>query len=409
MERRVVVTGMAGITSLGADWQSISAAMHEGRTGVKRIAEWERLTDLSTRLGAPADWFTHEGVYPRQAARSMGRVAVLSVKTAERALEQAGLRDDPVLKTGRTGVACGSSFGSTAPTVDFFRFLETGKAGQLNATSYIRMMGHTAPVNIAVFFGLKGRVITTSSACTSGSQGIGSAFEAIRNGQADVMIAGGAEEFCPTMTMVFDRLYATSTRNDDPNAASRPFDKDRDGLVVGEGAGILILEDLEHALARGATPLAEIVGYSTNCDGAHISHPSQETQVVVMREALESAGIPASEISFVSGHGTSTEAGDMVESKATEEVYGTNVPFHTLKGHFGHTLGACGAIEAWLGIEMMRESWLAPIANFSSPDPKCAPLDFIDGAGRRLDAAYFASNNFAFGGINTSLIFKRLS
>jgi 3-oxoacyl-[acyl-carrier-protein] synthase II len=332
---------------------------------------------------------------------------VLSVKTAEAALEQAGLRDDPVLKSGRTGVACGSSFGSTAPTVDFFRFLETGKADQLNATSYIRMMGHTAPVNIAVFFGLKGRVITTSSACTSGSQGIGSAFEAIRAGHADVMIAGGAEEFCPTMTMVFDRLYATSTRNDDPNAASRPFDRDRDGLVVGEGAGMLVLEEYEHALARGAEPLAEIIGYATNCDGAHISHPAQETQEVVMRAALEDAGIPSSEISFVSGHGTSTDAGDMVESKATDAVYGGRVPFHTLKGHFGHTLGACGAIEAWLGIEMMREGWLAPIANFASADPKCAALDYIAADGRRLDATTFASNNFAFGGINTSLIFRR--
>jgi len=408
MTRRVVVTGMAGITSLGGSWEEIAGAMREGRTGVKRIAEWERLTDLSTRLGAPADWWKHEGAYPRQQQRSMGRVAALSVKATEAALDHAGLKGDPVLGSGRTGVACGSSFGSTPPTRDFVNFLETGKAGQLNATSYIRMMSHTAAVNIAVFFGLKGRVFTTSSACTSGSMGIGSAFEAIRNNQADVMVAGGAEEFCPTMTMVFDRLYATSTRNDDPNAASRPFDKDRDGLVVGEGAAFLILEELEHALARGAEPLAEIVGYATNCDGAHISHPAQDTQETVMAQALQVAGIHASEISFISGHGTSTDAGDMVESKATEAVYGAKIPFHTLKGHFGHTLGACGAIEAWLGIEMMREGWLAPIANFKAADPKCAPLDFISGDGRRIDATYFASNNFAFGGINTSLIFKRL-
>ncbi len=161
--------------------------------------------------------------------------------------------------------------------MDFVRFLQTGKAGALNATSYIRMMSHTSPVNLAVFFGLQGRVITTSSACTSGSQGIGAAFEAIQSNRADVMVCGGAEEFCPTMTMVFDRLYATSNRNNDPDTAVRPFDQSRDGLVIGEGAGILILEEREHALARGATPLAEIVGYATNCDGSHISQPSQPT------------------------------------------------------------------------------------------------------------------------------------
>ncbi|MDZ4759888.1 MAG: beta-ketoacyl-ACP synthase [Alphaproteobacteria bacterium] len=406
--KRVVVTGMAGITSLGDAWPAIRAAMHAGQTGVKRIPEWERLVDLGTRLGSPADWFEHEGAYRRQAMRSMGRVAVMAVKSAERALAQAGLTDAPVLKTGRTGVACGSSFGSTPPTKDFVEFLDTGRAGALNATSYIRMMSHTSPVNIAVFFGLQGRVYTTSSACTSGSQGIGSAFEAIQSGRADVMLAGGAEEFCPTMTMVFDRLYATSNRNDDPNTAVRPFDVSRDGLVIGEGAGILVLEALDHARARGAQLLAEVVGYATNCDGAHISQPAEATQVQVMRMALETAGIDAAQVGFVSGHGTGTAAGDVVESRASSAVYGSRTPFHTLKGHFGHTLGACGAIEAWLGIEMMNEGLLTATANLTEVDPKCGELDHVIGGARKVEADYFVSNNFAFGGINTSVVFRRI-
>jgi 3-oxoacyl-[acyl-carrier-protein] synthase II len=398
---------MAGITSLGGTWPEVREAMHAGRTGVKYIPEWDRLVDLGTRLGSPADWFEHEGAYKRQAMRSMGRVAVMAVKCAENALAQAGLVDDPVLKSSRTGVACGSSFGSTPPTKDFVTFLDTGRAGGLNATSYIRMMSHTSPVNMAVFFGLQGRVFTTSSACTSGSQGIGAAFEAIQGGKADVMLAGGAEEFCPTMTMVFDRLYATSNRNNEPQTAVRPFDASRDGLVIGEGAGILILEEREHALARGATVLAEIVGYATNCDGSHISQPSEATQIDVMRLALETAGIGPEQIGFISGHGTGTPTGDVVESRASAAVYGSKTPFHTLKGHFGHTLGACGATEAWLGIEMMNEGLITATANLVNVDPKCAELDYVMGAPRKVDAEYFVSNNFAFGGINTSLVVKR--
>ncbi len=407
MTRRVVVTGMAGITSLGDSWAAVGDALRAGRTGVKYIKDWDKLTDLSTRLGAPADWYEHEKAYRRQTRRSMGRVATLAVAAAERAVEQAGLTDDPILKSGRAGVAAGSSYGSTAPTRDFVGFLETGRAGLLNATSYIRMMSHTAPVNLAVFFGLQGRVYTTSSACTSSSQGIGSGMEAIKAGVADVMLAGGAEEFCPTMTMVFDRLYATSSRNDEPDKASRPFDVDRDGLVIGEGSAMLVLEEREHALARGAEILAEVVGYATNCDGAHVSNPSQETQRVVMQQALDSAGIDAAQLGFISGHGTGTPIGDVAESNATRDVYGEDIPFHTLKGNFGHTLGACGGIEAWLGIEMMREGWLSPIANLDNLDPKCAPLNYVRGVAAPVQAEYFASNNFAFGGINTSLVFAR--
>ena len=405
--RRVVVTGMAGITSMGQQWTEIEAGMRAGKTGIRYMPEWERLTDMGIKVAGGADWFKHEGHFPRQAMRSMGRCAVLAVDAADRALQQAGLKDDPILATGRVGVAAGSSYGSTEPTVDFGNFMVTGKAGKLNATSYIRMMAHTAPVNVSVYFGIKGRVITTSSACVSGSQGIGYSVEAIQLGKADVMLAGGSEELCPTMAMVFDRLYATSKIND--HTASRPFDVSRDGLVTGEGAAFLVLEELEHALARGATPLAEIKGFATNADGAHISHPDGDVQAVVMREALRDAGISASDLAFINGHGTATVAGDTSEATATMEVYGDKIPFHTLKGHFGHTLGACGAIEAWLGIEMLRQGVAAPIANFKEADPRCAALDYIHGEFRDVSGGeFFASNNFAFGGINTSVIFGRV-
>jgi 3-oxoacyl-[acyl-carrier-protein] synthase II len=286
--------------------------------------------------------------------------------------------------------------------------MTTGKAGALNATSYIRMMSHTAPVNIAVVLGLTGRVITTSSACTSGSQGIGYAFEAIQNGHADIMLAGGAEQLCPSMAIVFDTLFATSTRNDSPASASRPYDVTRDGLVIGEGAAMLVLEELEHARARGATPLAEIVAFATNNDGAHVTCPEVATQAVVMRGALEQGHLSANEIGFVSGHGTATESGDIAETWATFDVFGRNIPFHSLKGHFGHSLGACGAVEAWLSIAMMNDGWLSPTANLTEIDPRCAELDYVMENPRRIAVEHFVSNNFAFGGINTSLLFRRV-
>lgn len=402
--KRVVVTGMSGITALGEQWDEIGPALYSGKSGIRYMDEWENLTDLNARLGGPIDQFAHDKIYPRQKARSMGRVATMMVYNSEKALNQAGLRHDPVLKSGRTGVATGSSYGSTEPTKSFVNFMDTGKSSGLNATSYIRMMSHTGPANIAVFFGLQGRIYTTSSACTSASQGIGYAFEAIRSGQQDVMIAGGSDEFCVTMTMVFDRLYATSQHQSSPQTAVRPFDQTRDGLVIGETSGILILEELEHAIARGAKPLGEIVGFATNCDGSHISQPNRKTQETVMRMSLEQSGMTASDLSYVSGHGTGTVTGDIEESHASHAVYGDKVPFHTLKGNFGHSLGGCGATEIIIGIEMLKEGQISPIANLNNVDSKCAELDYVIGDNRKVTSNAFASNNFAFGGINTSLV-----
>ncbi len=205
----------------------------------------------------------------------------------------------------------------------------------------------------------------------------------------------------------FDTLYATSTRNSTPHLTPAPFDRDRDGLVIGEGAGSLVLEELGHARARGAAIFAELVGFGTNTDGDHITQPNKVTMEVALRLALADAGLSPDAIDVVNGHGTATEHGDVAESHATRNCFGRAVPMHTQKSYIGHTLGACGAVEAWMAINMMNANWFAPNLNLNNVDPACAPLDYITGDGREMKAAYVMSNNFAFGGINTSLIFKR--
>ena len=345
--------------------------------------------------------------FTRKRTRSMGRVALLATAASETALTDAGLLGDPVLQSGRVGVAYGSSTGSTQAITDFANMLLTKSLDGITATTYIRMMGHTTPVNIGVFFGLKGRVITTSSACTSGSQGIGYAFEAIRNGSQDIMVAGGAEELCPTEAAVFDTLYATSTRNDKPDTTPRPFDADRDGLVIGEGACTVILENRDHAVARGAKIYAEVVGFDTNSDGAHVTQPSSDMMQRVMEMALQNAGVAPDAVGYVSAHGTATERGDIAESHATERVLGDAVPVSSIKSYMGHTLGACGALETWLAAEMMNNGWFAPTINLENVDPECAALDYIVGGGREIDTEYVMNNNFAFGGINTSIVLRR--
>jgi len=323
-----------------------------------------------------------------------------------RLLEDAGLLDDPLLKSGWLGISYGSSAGTPRAIGDFGKMIEEKTTKGINATTYIKMMEHTAPVNIGVFFGITGRVITTSSACTSGSQGIGYAYEAIRSGRQRAMIAGGAEELCATEAAVFDTLFATSVRNDAPHTTPSPFDAGRDGLVIGEGAGTLILEDLEYAKARGATIYAEIVGFGTNSDGCHVTQPNPDTMKIAMEMALADAGLPPSAIGYINAHGTGTQHGDIAESHATAQVFGNKMPISSLKSYMGHTLGACGALEAWASIEMMQEGWFAPTINLKQVDPACADLDYIIAEGRKLECEYVMSNNFAFGGINASLVVK---
>ncbi|MEJ6005067.1 beta-ketoacyl-ACP synthase [Paucibacter sp. AS339] len=408
--RRVVVTGVGAISPLGHDWATVEARLRAGHNAVQVVREWADYEGLNTQVGAPAMAFElpHER-YNRKSMRSMGRVAVMATRASEMALADAGLLGDPLVKSGRMGISYGSSSGTPKAIGDFGRMMADKSTEGINATTYIKMMAHTAAVNIGVFLGLTGRIITTTSACTSGSQGIGYAFEAIQSGKQVAMLAGGAEELDATQAAVFDTLFATSVKyNGTPDLTPRPFDAARDGLVLGEGACTLVLEEYEHARARGARIYAELIGFGTNSDGAHVTHPQAETMAQAIRLALDDAGLQPADIAYVNAHGTATDQGDVAESQATHSVFGSKLTISSLKSYMGHTLGACGALEAWISIEMMRRGWFAPTLNLTQVDPRCGELDYITGAGRELQTDIVMSNNFAFGGINTSLIFKRL-
>ena len=405
--KRVVVTGMAGITSLGETADQIFAQFEQGNSGIRYMPEWEQFTDLRSKLAGPVGSYTIPKHFNRKVTRGMGRVALMSTVCAEKALEDAALLNDPILSNGQTGVAFGSSAGSVDAIREFGSMLHDNNMNKLNATTYIRMMSHTSAVNMTVYFGLKGLTLPTSSACTSGSMAIGQAYEAIKYGKQTVMLAGGAEELSAAGSAVFDVLLATSSQNEHPEKTPRPFDAKRDGLVIGEGAGCLILEEYEHAKARGAKIYAEVIGYGSNSDGQHVTRPDSGMMGRCMELALSDAQVPADQVVYVNAHGTSTDQGDIAESQATARVLGKK-PISSLKSYFGHTLGACGAIEVWLSIEMMLRSQFIATLNLEEIDALCGDLDYIVQQSRKMNANMIMSNNFAFGGINTSLIFKRV-
>ncbi len=407
--KRVVITGMGAISPLGNDWETVRRHLFQHESGIRHMTDWDSCHGLNTRVGAPAAPFELDPVlFNRKKTRAMGRVAVMAVKATMDALADAGLTDHPIVRSGDMGIAYGSSSGQPNAVAELSNLILSNSCRGITATTYVRMMAHTAPVNIGVYFGVKGRIITTSSACTSGSQGIGYAYEAIQSGKQVAMIAGGSEELHPTDAAIFDTLFATSVKyNDTPELTPRPFDRDRDGLVVGEGAGTLILEELEHARARGARIYAEILGFGTNSDGAHITTPQSEQMARAMQLALEEADLTPADIDVVNGHGTGTDRGDAAESAATYSVFGSHTPYTTYKGHMGHTLGACGALETIFAIRGMQEGFVSPILNLAHPAEDCAPLDYVMGDVRELPQSVLMTNNFAFGGINTSLILKR--
>lgn len=405
--KRVVVTGMAAFSPMGQTVKENMDALKGGVNFVRRMNEWDKIDGLHTRLASPMN-FTQPAHYGRKQLRSMGRTAMMAVRATELALEDAGLLGSPELENGRAGVAYGSSSGSVDAIGDFAGILFKDSVIGMTSSTYIKMMTHTSPVNISVFFKLTGRLIPTGTACTSGSLGVGMAYEAIKYGHQDIMVAGGSEELHAVQSVVFDTLFATSTKNDSPKLTPRPYDKDRDGLVIGEGASTLILEEYEHARARGARIYAEVVGFGTNTDGAHVTQPNTKTMAGALKLAIECANISPDEIHYVSGHGTATRQGDIAESHAVREVFKRNIAMSSQKSFIGHTLGACGALESVYAIEMMNSGWFAPTLNLDSVDPECAELDYITGGGANIDTEYVMNNNFAFGGINTSLIFKRV-
>ena len=407
MPNRVAIVGMSGITAFGDSWEKVSAGLKSCTNAVEYMEDWNEYSGLLTKLAAPVKDFSLPNYYTRKKIRSMSRLSLFSTRATEQALTEAGLIDDEILHNGQTGVAFGSSAGGVDAIASFGSLLVRKTTEDITSTTYVKMMPHTTAVNVGLFFGIRGRVIPTSSACTSGSQAIGYAYESIRDGYQTVMVAGGAEELTAADAAVFDTLFATSQKNATPKLTPSPFDKKRDGLVIGEGGGAVILEEYEHAKARGANILGEIVGFSTNCDATHITQPNRETIEICIRNSLSQAHIPPSEVGYICAHGTATTRGDIAEGQATYAVFGNKTPISSLKSYFGHTLGACGATEAWMSLMMMREGWFAPTINLNEPDPECGELDFIMHEPRKVDTQYIQTNNFAFGGVNTSLVIKR--
>ena len=407
MTKRVVVTG-TGITSpLGSTVKTAYDRLFKFENCVEFQKDLEEIENLSSHLCARVSGFEKPADFNRKVTRTMGEVAIMSVATTRNALADAGLLNDPIITSGETGVSYGSSSGSIDVLLDFYSMCAEKKLKGLNSGSYIKMMPQTTAVNISLYFQTKGRLVPTSTACTSGALGIGSAYELIKNGVQKVMIAGGAEEYHCLQVGIFDTLYATSSKNDTPKLTPSPFDRDRDGLVIGEGAGTLILEEYEHAKSRGAKIYAEITGFSTNTDGTHVTNPNKDTMSQVMKNALADAKIDKSQIGYVNAHGTGTIHGDIAESQATFNVLG-HCPISSIKSYTGHTLGACGAIEAILSIEMMNNKKFCPTINLKNVDENCGNLDYIMDKERIIDTEYFMTNNFAFGGINTSLIFRKI-
>lgn len=406
--RRVVITGMGIVSPLGCSVRTAWERLHELKNTVCVSPVLEAIEGLHCHLYSPVSGFEIPSHYTRKVLRTMGPLSIMALNSAEQALAQAGLLGDSVLQSGRTGVAYGSSSGSCAEVADLYAVAFEKTLRGMSSASYIKTMPHTAAVNLSVHFGTTGRLITTSTACTSGSQAIGSAYEAIKFGIQDVMIAGGGDEFNAPQVAVFDTLYATSSKNAAPETTPAPFDRNRDGLVVGEGAATLILESYDHAMARGAEIIAEIIGYGGNTDGTHVTQPNAATQKRALEAALRDAAIAPDAVGYINAHGTATKHGDVMETHATHAVFNRAIPISSLKSYIGHTLGACGAIEAILTLQMMHEGWFAPTLNLTDPDPECAPLDYLSGCGREIKTAIAMSNNFAFGGINTSLIFNTL-
>ena len=407
--RRVVITGIGIASPLGNDLPTAVAALREGRHGIVQMPEWAEIQGLSTRLAGVAKDVPFDG-YPRKKTRSMGRVALLATYATERALADAGIGPD-LRSLPDVGLAYGSTHGSSSAQEEFCRtlFTRNGMRG-IPSTSYLKIMSNTCVVNLANFFGIQGRVISTCSACTSSSNAIGYGFEAIRAGQLDVMVCGGAEEMHFTHAVVFDILYATSRHfNDRPGESSRPFDEARDGLVVAEGAATLILEEAERAKRRGAHIHGEVIGFGTSCDGQHVTQPSADGMAKAMKNALADAQVAPDQVDYINAHATATDIGDIAESQATLQVFGERVPISSTKGHTGHTLGACGGLESAFCLAMMNGGFLVPTKNLDKPDPRCAPLRYL--RNETVDAKNMnivMNNNFAFGGINTSLVFKRV-
>lgn len=410
---KVLITGLGVMSSLGNSVEELFDGLKNNRCNIKIFADWEKLNGLSSFLGAPVPEYDVKKI-PRVIRRSMSRMSEMALLATMQALEQADISLDGSdvnnsLDLGRTSLIVGSTSGSPIAFEAYYRklFDEGGPRGQLS-TSFLKTMNHSVAANIAAGLGYVGAMLPVSSACSTSAHSIILGMELIKSGLYDVVIAGGADELHYTSACVFDVVHAASTGyNNNPNEASRPFDIHRDGLVVSEGASIVILESEEHAKKRGAKGLAEVVGGAYLCDGTHMTQPQIPAMAKTMTLALKRSNMSASQIDYVNAHATSTVIGDIDESRAIEECLGKDVPVSSIKGHLGHSLAACGGIEVAACVMMIQNDVIIPTRNLIEVDPNCAGINLIQ---KKIHGPVHTvlSNNFAFGGMNTSLILSKI-
>jgi 3-oxoacyl-[acyl-carrier-protein] synthase II len=344
---------------------------------------------------------------PRQFRRTMSRMSQFAWLAAREALDMAGLPDE-TLRGGRVGVVAGSTIGSVDGLEEFFRpYIATGKVDVVKSTLFFKVMNHSAAANLAQAFGVTGPLVAPSAACATGCQALGIAAMLIDTGRADAVLCGGTDEHHALTTATFDIMNAASTSyNDQPGKSPRPFDANRDGVVCSEGAGMLLLESMDAALARGVAVLAEFKGYGANLDTAHIAHPSRESIAACMRLALADAGVGAHEVDYVNAHATGTLQGDEAEGQAIADVFGSNVPVSALKGYFGHAMAASGSLEAIASVRMISEGLVIPTRNLDTPDPTCGHIAHVTSTMKK-SVNVAVKNNFALGGVNAVAVLGR--
>ena len=405
--RRVVITGVGGVSPLGRDVAALVDGIEQGRSAVRYMEGWDRYKGLQSLVAAPAELLDEKRI-PRRKRRSMGRMSIFAVQAAEEVLADAGL-DREELGGGRVGCIVGSTMGSAESMNETFEsMLPERDLGKLTSMKFFQCVSHTASMNVAHYLELTGVVMATSAACASGLQAIGAGYDLIMSGRQDAVFCGGAEDLHPTVTGSFDILFATSTGyNDRPEETPRPFDKNRDGLVCGEGAGIVLLEEYERAVARGARIYGEITGYHTCGSGVHVSQSNRQSMVQCMREALRQADTAPDDIDYVNAHATATIHGDEEEAGAIREIFGDTVPVSSMKGYIGHTLGASGALELILSLVMMRKGELYPTLNLEIVDPSCDGICHVTGKTAKTVNTVL-KNSFAFGGINAVLVCRKV-
>ncbi len=400
-DQRVVITGLGLRTPLGHTLDDLFDALIEGRSAVRAFPEWREVAEMSSYIGASIPDFNSREI-PRKMRRTMGRLAQFAAASATDAVAQAGL-EEATLSSGRVGVAVGSTLGSSVALEEFWRaYLLEGHTRGLKGGLFFQVMSHSAATNVALLLGVTGEALACNAACASATQAIVLATERIRAGRADAMIAGGADELHPAATLTFDGVGGASTGfNDDPEQSPRPFDAGRDGVVVAEGAGIVVLESLAHAKARDATILGEVLGGATSCDARHMASPSPDGMAACMQLGLDDAGLVTDQVDYVNAHATGTRVGDASEAEALHRLFGDQTPVSSIKGHLGHMQGACGAVEVAVCLEAMRRGVLPPTINLTESD--VAGLDLpVEPREARVDRVL--TTNFAFGGVNTCLV-----